>query len=293
MIEKELQNFNAIFETVISKIYENEGKLSEACRYALEGPGKRVRPLLILLTHKMFSEQWINAVPAAIAVEMIHTYSLVHDDMPLMDNDDYRRGRLTVHKIYGDANALLVGDALLSDAFFCLAGGLRNHLPEYDLPSETEIQMTRELSKAIGSSGMVYGQSLDMEFTGKSNYQFEDLVRIHSNKTGKLIAASCALGALAGRASLEQVEVLRRVGERFGLAYQIMDDLIDDNKNTGKSSGKDKTSGKLTYLSLMSREDAQKKVEQILEEISSDLRAFGEKAQPLTTLLSKLTHRTF
>lgn len=283
MIEKELQNFNSIFKETLSKIYANEHKLSEACRYALEGHGKRVRPLLVLLTHKLFSADSTKAIPAAIAVEMVHTYSLVHDDMPLMDNDDYRRGRLTVHKVYDEATALLVGDALLSDAFLCLAS--------CNLKAESVIPMCSELAKAIGSSGMVYGQALDIEWTGKSDYTLEDLIRIHTNKTGKLFAACCALGAIAGGASLQEVAIMRCIGERFGLAYQIMDDLIDENEGTGKSSGKDRSAGKLTYLSLMSKEEALAKVDEILKEIRADLKFYGEKAIPLETWLTQLARR--
>lgn len=265
MFENEIQNFENHFQSFIQDFYSGNNKLHEACRYALEGKGKRLRPLLVMLTHKIFSENISKSYPAALAVEMIHTYSLVHDDLPLMDNDDYRRGRLTVHKVYDEATALLVGDALLSDAFLCL----------------TEVAQFRELAQAIGSCGMVYGQSLDIQWTAKTGYTFEDLKEIHRNKTGKLFAASCALGALTAGASKEDVESLRAIGEKFGWAYQIIDDLIDDDKNTGKSSGKDKSSGKLTYLSVMSRQDAVACVEKIFEEIRSALRKYGDKAKDL------------
>lgn len=279
-----LERFHSEFQTYIQTQYSDKSVLSEACRYALEGPGKRVRPQLLMLAQQIFSDRYRTAIPAAIAVEMVHTYSLVHDDLPVMDNDDYRRGRLTVHKVYDEATALLVGDALLSDAFACLTN---NTL----LSAEQNLNMVRELSEAVGGRGMVLGQNLDLFWTAKNDYSFEDLNSIHRNKTGKLFAASCALGAIAGGASSHEVDILRKVGEDFGLAFQIMDDLIDENEGTGKSVGKDKALGKLTYLKFMDSHEAFSKASVLMEEICKSLQIFGDKGSSLSRFLTALSKR--
>jgi geranylgeranyl pyrophosphate synthase len=292
VIEKDLSYFNSQFLSFIQNFYKDDRKIAKACRYALEGQGKRVRPLLVLRTHRLFSDQIQNAIPAAIAVEMLHTYSLVHDDLPVMDNDDYRRGRLTVHKVYDEATALLVGDALLTDAFYCLAGGFYSYSrhPEQSRGISPEL-MIRELAQAAGSLGMVHGQSLDLDWTARSGYSLEDVLNIHTNKTAKLFGVSCALGAVSGQGTAEDVFNLRQIGEDFGLAFQIMDDLIDDHKGTGKSSGKDKSAGKLTYLMVMSSDEAQKKVSDLMQSIDERLASYGVKSEALREYVRGLTHR--
>ncbi len=295
MLEQELENFNALFLQWIRGYYAQDQQLGQACRYALEGPGKRVRPLLLLLSHRLFSERWHDAIPAAVCVEMIHTYSLVHDDLPIIDNDDFRRGRHTVHKVFDEATALLVGDALLSDAFSCLTGAFERVVPQIitQLRPTQKLAMVQELSRAIGSQGMVLGQSCDLVWAHRSGYALEDLVNIHSRKTGALFAASCAIGAIAGDSSEDELARLRKLGEHLGLAYQIMDDLIDDLQGTGKSAGKDRSAGKLTYLSLMSREAANSKVEALLAEVQAILDSFGSRSQNFMAWLTQLAQRKF
>ncbi len=288
MVEQALKSFHEVYSEWIRHYYKQDHKLAHACRYALEGPGKRMRPLIVLLTHSIFSEHSDNAMPAAVSIEMVHTYSLVHDDLPILDNDDLRRGRPTVHKVYDEALALLVGDALLSDAFACLGGSLFATLSQLrnTLGPQREFASIRELALAIGSHGMVLGQARDLEWTHRTGYTHADLVDIHSRKTGKLFAAAFALGAICGEASADDINTLRSVGEKFGLAYQIQDDLLDDLEGTGKTAGKDREAAKLTYLSVMSRDDAATKVKELLQDVQSTLDAYGAKAQVLSQWLA-------
>lgn len=279
MFELERDTFEKAFHEHVDEFYRGDEKLQEACRYALEGQGKRIRPLLLLLSYQLFSQEWKRALPSAIAVEMVHTYSLVHDDLPLMDDDDLRRGRPTVHKKFDEATALLVGDALLSDAFAILA-----HTHAH---SGIIVAMLRELSSAIGGRGMVLGQSLDLFWTAKAGYSYEDLLSIHQNKTGKLFAASCALGALAAGADGKDVSALREFGLELGLVFQILDDLLDEQEGTGKSAGKDRESGKLTFLTLMDRVSAQERVRDLRISIEKKLLHF-QNSENLKKLLSIL-----
>lgn len=291
-----VEKFNQAFHSFTYEYYGANHKLAQACRYALEGAGKRIRPTLVMLCHHLFSEQWQEALAPAISVEMIHTYSLVHDDLPSMDNDDLRRGRPTVHKAFDEATAILVGDALLSDAFSCLAGSLQAFFPgnlHHRVDPVKHMVMVSTLAKAIGSQGMVYGQALDIGATAQTqkSYSLNDLEKIHNHKTGKLLAASCALGAIAGGASTADVQKLYTVGELFGLAFQINDDLIDELEGTGKTPSKDKAANKFTYLSLMSREEASAKVVELSTHACTLLQHFGEKSRVLQGLILKHAQR--
>ncbi len=296
MMNNYIQKFNQAFHDFTHSFYGDDHRLALACRYALEGTGKRIRPTLVMLSHQLFSDQWQEALVPAISVEMIHTYSLVHDDLPSMDNDDLRRGRPTVHKAFDEATAILVGDALLSDAFSCLSGELRSFFSKFayqSVSSDRNMVMVSELAKAIGSRGMVYGQALDIEATAKihEHYSLAGLEKIHTYKTGKLLAASCALGAIAGGASAEDVLKLRTVGELFGLAFQINDDLLDEVEGTGKTPAKDKAANKFTYLSLMSREEASAKVSELSVQACTLLQPFGEKALTLQNWINRNAQR--
>lgn len=237
---------------VIQNLYPKEKNLiSAACNYAMDTPGKRIRPLLLILCCESLEGNRESCFPAALALEMVHTYSLVHDDLPCMDNDDMRRGRPTVHVKFNQATAVLVGDALLSDSFAVLTGSPYN--------SQLIVDIIQDFSQAIGSQGMVNGQCLDMEKEGMnhSGLQAKDLDLIHKNKTGKLIATACKIGAMI--ASPQDPEIAKyyyQFGLNLGLAFQIKDDIIDDHSGTGKSTSKDLAAGKLTYLSLLGREHA-------------------------------------
>lgn len=274
--------------------YAGPDPLSCAVRYALEGEGKRVRPLLCLLTAQACGARPTDleeAMPAALALEMVHTYSLVHDDLPIMDNDDLRRGRATVHKVYGDAEALLAGDALLTDAFGILTDPETYLGQKKRLPAATVVPMVAELARAAGGEGMVLGQSQDLYWTGRSGAQAVHLNSIHLRKTGRLLGASSALGAMTRGASPSQIDAYRTFGEQLGLAFQITDDLLDDSTGTGKSAGKDLASGKLTYLSFMSRDEATHAADATTQKALTALESTGIATRELAAFAGMLLNR--
>ena len=231
------------------------GVEAEVQRYVLNNGGKHVRPLLCLLTAEAVGGDVTPALGAATALELVHTYSLVHDDLPCMDDDDTRRGKATAHKAFSEAQALLAGDALLTDAFALLAGS-GSDAEEQLLASSRRLAMIRELARAAGSQGMVLGQYLDLHWTSRKGAGLAELNRIHRHKTGDLLGASAAMGAIAGGAPADIVDHCRRFGQLLGIAFQVLDDVLDESAATGKSPGKDRQAGKLTYLALMSPEEA-------------------------------------
>ncbi|MFW7381422.1 MAG: polyprenyl synthetase family protein [Oligoflexus sp.] len=281
-----IQSMGQHFETQLAQtareIYPTSQRLHEACRYALDGQGKRIRPLLVYLSHQAAGGNWQNADPIAIAVEMVHTYSLVHDDLPCMDNDDWRRGRETTHKVYDEATALLVGDSLLTDALNLIAHKLR---PEIAVP------VLKELSFAAGGRGMVLGQDLDLFWTDRAGYCKSDLDQIHQLKTGQLIAASCAMGAMSAKGNDSVIEALRKFGSLLGLAFQITDDLLDELPGTGKSQGKDRDQNKLTYLQLMTAEEAAGITRSLTEQAFAEIKPLGRPADDLRQLAESLLQR--
>ena len=216
--------------------------LFDSMRYSLLAGGKRLRPIFVLDFCRMASGNWKDAAPFAAAVEMIHTYSLIHDDLPCMDNDDYRRGRLTNHKVYGEAIAVLAGDALLTAAFSTLSKA------PYD--AATRIKAVEYLSNCAGELGMVGGQVLDMQSEERQCTE-QEVIDIQSRKTGALIRAACVLGVLAGQGTQAQIEAAETFADHLGLAFQIRDDILDvigDAKELGKAVGVD--SCKNTFVQL-------------------------------------------
>lgn len=249
-----LQTWQELFEERLNEVQRNlypadDQSLHPASRYALAGQGKRIRPMLCLASTLACGGDPKSALDFAVALEMIHTYSLVHDDLPCMDDDELRRGRATTHVIYDEATAMLAGDALLTDAFQIIANV--SHLAPM-----LRLEAIQKLSRAVGGQGMVMGQALDMHWTGRSDFARSDLDQIHANKTGALIAAACVLGGLAADSSRVDLERLEKFGSNIGLAFQIIDDVLDTSEGTGKSKGKDEDSGKLTYLKVMSQKEA-------------------------------------
>ncbi len=240
------------------------GVLGEALAYAMDGAGKMVRPRICLISASAILPDWSSdhsavspwrrelLIAAANAVEMVHNYSLIHDDLPCMDNDDFRRGRPTLHKVYGEATALLAGDALLTDSFALIAA-----VPVPPEHSADAMACILELAAAAGSQGMVFGQALDLaNAAGRlqaSGSALKTLEQIHRHKTGALLGAACALGAAAAGGSKKAIDAFRFAGAQIGIAFQVMDDLLDDSSNTGKTKGKDAVDGKQTYLSLLGR----------------------------------------
>ena len=261
------------------------GELVEAMRYASLGSGKRIRPALVLMCNEACGGDEGAALTAGCAVEMVHAYSLVHDDLPSMDDDDMRRGRATCHKVYGEAVAILAGDALLSEAFAIIAKEICS--------AELAQSLVRELSEACGSDGMVGGQAADMLSEGRGGNS-EMLEYIHANKTAKLIRASCRMGALTGGASDEQLEAFGVYGQAVGLTFQVIDDLLDaggDAELVGKAVGKDDGAGKLTYPSVVGVEAAREKVRCLVEEANGALKVLGKRGERLAELAELLARR--
>jgi geranylgeranyl diphosphate synthase, type II len=227
--------------------------IKEAMHYSLDAGGKRIRPLLLFATIDAFGMDPKTGLLAAAAIEMIHTYSLIHDDLPSMDNDDLRRGKPTNHKVFGDAIAILAGDALLTYSFEVMG-----KIPSEIASSETKLQLVIEMAKAAGTEGMVGGQVADMEAEGKA-LGLKELEYIHIHKTGKLLKYSVVAGALISGANQDQVEKLSEFAHHLGLAFQIQDDILDLEGNQellGKPVGSDTSNQKSTYPQLLSIEGA-------------------------------------
>jgi geranylgeranyl diphosphate synthase, type II len=260
--------------------------IHQAMRYSVFAGGKRLRPILCLEAARIFTESPARVLPVACALEFIHTYSLIHDDLPALDNDDLRRGRPTCHKQFGDAMAILAGDALLTRAFEVLARA--------DLPSERCAALVREIATAAGTvDGMVGGQVADLEAEGKP-IDPGMLEYIHRSKTAALFRASVVSGAIAGGAESADVERLRRFGENIGLAFQVVDDILDVEESSatlGKTAGKDQSQKKATYPALYGLEKSRETARGFLERAQAELSPFGPRAQRLRELADFLVAR--
>lgn len=263
-------------------------QIYEAMRYSLLAGGKRLRPILCLATCKMLGASESVAMPTACALEMVHTMSLIHDDLPAMDNDDYRRGKLTNHKVYGEDVAVLAGDALLTYAFEYIATQTKGTSPERVL------QVIAQLGKAVGAEGLVGGQIVDLASEGTVVNE-ETLTYIHMHKTAALLEVSVTSGAILAGAAPEAVEHLSRYAQHIGLAFQIVDDVLDitsTSEQLGKSVGKDVAAQKATYPSLWGLEESQRRADALVAEAIAALDDFGEAAQPLRAIAKYITART-
>ncbi|MBW4428276.1 MAG: polyprenyl synthetase family protein [Nostoc desertorum CM1-VF14] len=257
-------------------------KIYEAMRYSLLAGGKRVRPILCLATCEMMGGTIEMAMPTACAVEMIHTMSLIHDDLPAMDNDDYRRGKLTNHKIYGEDVAILAGDGLLALAFEFVA----LQTPQ-NVKRELVLQVVVRLGRALGAGGLVGGQVVDLESEGKSDISLETLNFIHKHKTAALLEACVVCGGIIAGASPEDVQRLSRYAQNIGLAFQIIDDILDitaTQEELGKTAGKDQKAQKVTYPSLWGLEESRSKAQELVRAACAELEPFGERAKPLQAI---------
>jgi geranylgeranyl diphosphate synthase type II len=264
-----------------------DGRLQEALSYVLGSPGKRLRSALVLWCCELVSEQANhNAEIAAAAIEMVHTYSLIHDDLPAMDDDDLRRGLPTCHKAFDEATAVLTGDALLTLAFEVLA-------KEVDEPS-VAVQLIGRLAQDAGASGMVAGQMADLKAeNGQGNKEL--LEYIHTNKTAKMFRCATVMGGICGGATNEQLERLGQYGLKIGLSFQIADDILDINgtsEHLGKTAGKDAKAAKCTYPSIVGIEKARQLEKKLAEEAMAELVHFGIKADNLRQLVIALLKRT-
>ncbi len=260
--------------------------LSRAMEYSLMAGGKRLRPILLMAAADTINGDGEKFITAADALEMIHTYSLIHDDLPAMDNDDLRRGKPTNHKVFGEATAILAGDALLTLAFEVV-------LRQKDVAPEILLRVLKEISTAAGASGMVGGQAIDLRSEG-IQIDFETLKLMHSGKTGALFKAAIRSGAILAQASEKNLEDLTRYAENFGLAFQITDDILDvtgDEKILGKPTGSDEKNLKSTYVSLTSLDAAKNFAQAAVDKALDALKNFGDEANFLRELVKYLIAR--
>ena len=261
--------------------------LHEAIRYSVLAPGKRLRPTLVLAGAEAVGGRAADVMLTACALECIHAFSLIHDDLPCMDNDDYRRGRLTNHKVYGEALALLAGDALLALAFQLIADNVAT------APAERVLPTLRLVAVASGTWGMVGGQVVDMESQGQE-VSSDTLQYIHEHKTGALLSASVLSGAMLAGATPEQIEPLRCYGSHIGLAFQIADDILDvtgDEARLGKPVGSDEERDKATYPRLYGLEESRRRAHAEVDAAVNALREFDAVAEPLRAIARYIVER--
>jgi geranylgeranyl diphosphate synthase, type II len=290
-------DFNSHFSAILARVEHGlqvyvpgadtrPKRLHQAMRYSLEAGGKRLRPVLALAAADLFARSG-DAVPAAIALECVHTYSLIHDDLPCMDNDDLRRGRPTAHKAFDEATALLAGDALLTHAFSLLAEA-------YAEQPVLCSALVRELGKAAGSTRLIGGQMADLLAEKKQDATSDELEFIHLNKTSAMIEASLVMGGLCGGATPEQIEGLRHCGRHLGLTFQIIDDILDvtsDSATLGKTAGKDLKAEKTTYVKVHGLEAAQAMAHQETEAALNELALMPGDSQFIAELIRSMEKR--
>lgn len=276
-VERSRTYVDAKLEQVLPPEATSPQTLHKAMRYSLFAGGKRLRPALALAASEAVGGNFDDAAPVACAVEMIHTYSLIHDDLPAMDDDDLRRGRPTCHKVFGDAMAILAGDALLTLAFEALATCRRTQA----IPS-----IVTTIAQGVGTFGMVGGQVLDLEGEGEAP-NLEMVANIHRWKTAALIAASCQAGALAGGGTQKQAEQMGVYGQKIGLAFQILDDILDvtsSPETLGKTPGKDQRAGKATYPAVLGLEAARTEAKRLVDAAQQTLQTFGAHGHHMAEL---------
>ncbi len=282
-----MQGYCEAIEEYLQGCFADDDKqksLYDAMRYSLLAGGKRIRPVLVLEFCRICGGDWKKALPFAAAIEMVHTYSLIHDDLPCMDNDDYRRGRLTNHKVFGEALAVLAGDALLTAAFETIA--------DADAQGAVKLKLVQILSHAAGERGMVGGQTLDMEGEQRRLTE-DDVYTVHSLKTGALIKAACCMGAASAGADDAQMQAAEVYAQSLGLAFQIRDDMLDvlgDAEKMGKATGMDEQ--KTTFVDLYGIGECSKLIEQYTARAVDALGCFADSAF-LTQLAKMLALREY
>lgn len=275
-----------VLDSVLPDASHPAARLNDACRYAVTVGGKRLRPILVYAACELAGSAQARADAPAAAVELLHTYSLVHDDLPAMDDDDLRRGQPTCHRAYDEATAILAGDSLHTLAFQVLA-------EHGDHDANQRLTMIRLLCDAVGTSGMAAGQMLDMDATGKQ-LSLTQLETLHSLKTGRLITASLLMGASAGGAEPALLQSLRSFGDAIGLAFQIHDDILDvtaDTAQLGKPGGSDTRHGKNTFPALLGLDASQARARQLCDQACDSLASHGEQARRLISLARFIIER--
>ena len=292
-IKKYLQEKGDIVNNALDRLLPGENefpqKLHKAMRYSVFAGGKRIRPVLVMASAETFGGLTDSIIDIACAVELIHTYSLIHDDLPAIDNDDMRRGMPTCHKVFGEAMAILAGDALLTSAFDVMA----NTHASADEERLLLLKTIQEIARAAGSTGMVGGQVVDIESEGK-DVAFPVLEYIHIHKTGELILASIRAGAIMKNAGDKELEAMTRYGEAIGLAFQIADDILDvegNKEDTGKNVGGDAKKEKVTYPSILGIEESKKRARELTDIALASVEGFGKKAEPLKEIAKYIVAR--
>jgi len=273
----------ALSESFAEEVLRPEGhlpsELYSAMRYSFFAGGKRIRPALAFAAAEAISGDGSTSIPFGVAIEMVHTYSLIHDDLPSMDDDDLRRGKPTCHVKFGEAIAILAGDALLADAFAMLTG----EWVTGRFPADIIVKCIKEISLAAGGAGMVAGQAVDILSEGKT-LDLPALEFLHTHKTGALIRASVLTGGLSAGATGKELNALERYADRVGLAFQIADDILDvegDTETLGKPVGSDEGLSKATYPSVVGLGEAKRRLAELIEEANEFTALFGERGEPL------------
>ncbi len=299
MIEKDevflkayLQDRRNIVEEALQRYLSPQSNIPvgiyNAVHYSVFAGGKRIRPILCLASVDAVGGNLAPAMPVACALELIHTYSLIHDDLPAMDNDDFRRGKPTSHKVFGEAMAILAGDALLTEAFVLLS-----RVEKERLPVQKRLSVIQEIAQAAGISGMVGGQALDI--LSEKTVPDEGIIReIHRRKTGALIVAAVKAGAILFNATKEKVRALSQYGTNIGMAFQIADDILNvqgDRTLMGKEAGSDAVRGKVTYPSLLGLDAAKEKLKQHIDAAIENIANFDERARPLRIIARYIEER--
>ena len=290
-ISERIRLVEATLDTYLPNAATLPGSLHDSMRYSVFAGGKRIRPVLMAAACEAVGGSALEVMPAAAAIEMIHSYSLIHDDLPAMDDDDLRRGKPTNHKVYGEAIAILAGDGLLTEAFILLS----NPQVLKTLSAQNRLEIIHLLARGAGSLGMVGGQVVDMESEG-TQIDLPTLEYIHTHKTGALILAAIEIGAVIGGASQPQRFALHRYGEAAGLAFQVADDILDivaDQSLLGKDVGSDQARGKATYPALLGLEGARERARDLRDMALTALADFGAEARPLREIATYIIDRSF
>lgn len=288
-IDKKLMDNLPLYNQYNETIYQG-------MKYSLEIGGKRIRPIMTFMAYELFKKDFMDIEKFACGIEYIHTYSLVHDDLPVMDNDDFRRGKPTSHKVFGEGQAVLIGDSLLTSGITLLLDCPGDMSEEEVLRKQRVLEASRIMIEAVSLNGMIGGQSLDLNLDGgKRSCSSEELDYIHKNKTGALIAASLVCGGILGGATEEEYLALKEYGEITGLIFQIMDDILDQEgsfEELGKDVGSDAKNMKATYTSLYGIDEAKKVLAQLKDKSLEILNIFGNRKEKLVKLSEYLIQRS-
>ena len=288
-----LQERREIIDQALKRLVPGQGdypeRLHEAMGYSVFAGGKRLRPILALAACEIVCGEWDKAVVPGCALEIIHTYSLIHDDLPAMDDDDLRRGVATSHKVFGEAMAILAGDSLLTHAFDVLSRD-----EDGGLPDRVRLGIIQEIAGAAGSRGMVGGQAVDIISEGEKEVDQPTLEYIHTHKTGAMIRSAVRVGAIAGGATADQLRALTRYGDRIGLAFQITDDILDlmgDEKALGKNVGSDLARKKKTYPALLGIPESRERAQVLASAAVEALNQFEARREPLRAIANFVVER--